>query len=128
MTREKRMFWILWACVSLASFLALLIGVKYILKSPVEPRNLAVYLVTALLFGAVDATLFLLRMKIAAATFFLGVAAGFFEMFRAFLSDLNGWQDLAGLMLLFLWIGVGLTAGILCEIIRYFFFKHQSKQ
>lgn len=127
MKHEKRIFWAIWVLVSLVSFLAFFIGVNDVLKSPVEPRTLAVYLIVSVLFGAVDAALFLLHMKIAAAVFFAGIAAGFFEMFRAFFSDMNGWKDLAGLMSLFLWIGTGLTVGLLAEIIRYFFFKYKTK-
>lgn len=128
MTHERRNFWILWSGVSIASFLAFFIGVKYILNSAVITQNVVAYLVVSFIFGAVCSTLYLLRLKIAASSFLAGVAVGFFEMFRAFFSDLSGWEDLAGLMSLFLWMGAGLTVGALAEIIRYFFFKASVKK
>lgn len=127
MTHAKRIFWLLWACVSAGSFLAFYTGVACVLKNPVEPQNLFAFLIVSLLFGAVCSALFLLRLKTTVWTFVAGIAFGFFEMFRAFASDLNGWQDLAGLVSLFLWMGTGLTAGILYEIARHFFFPVQAK-
>lgn len=127
MAWEKHNFWRIWALVSLASFLAFFIGVRYVLNSSVTIQNIIFYLVAGVIFGAICAALYLLRLKIAAATFVAGIAFGFFDMYRTFWSDMNGWEDLAGFMSLFLWMGVGLTIGSLAEIAKHFFFRYKNK-
>lgn len=127
MTVTKRNFWIIWISVAVLSFIALFVGVRYVLNNTVMARNIVAYVILSLIFGAISSTLYLLKFKIANFFFLLGVLIGFFEMYRAFWSDLSGWEDLAGFMSLLLCMGIGLGAGILVQLCRYFYLKFKTR-
>ena len=120
---KKRNFWIIWISTTVISFLLLFVGIKFVLNSTVLARNIIAYLIVALVFGAISSSLYLLRFKIVNILFLFGLAVGFFEMYRAFWSNLSGWEDLAGFLSLFLWMGIGLSVGVLAQLARYVYVK-----
>ncbi len=128
MTVTKRNFWIIWASVTIVSFIAFFVGIRFVLNSTVLARNIIAYLIVSLIFGAVSSALYLLKMKIANISFLIGILIGFFEMYRVFWSDLSGWEDLAGFMSMFLWTGIGLGVGVLAQLGRYFYLKFRSRE
>ncbi len=126
MKEKKRNFWIIWISVTALSFIALFVGVKFVLSSQILARNVIAYGIVSLIFGAIASTLYLLKFNIAAVCFLAGLLIGFLEMYRAFWSSLSGWEDLAGFMSLFLWMGIGLGVGALAQAGRYFYLKFSS--
>lgn len=127
MTGKKRNFWIIGIVIAIVSFTALYTGVRFVLNNAVKPRNFIAYLILSLILGAVSSVLYLFKLKIVNACFLLGVLIGYLEMYRAFLSNLSGWEDLAGFMSLFLWIGIGLSSGALAQLGRYAYVKFRYR-
>lgn len=127
----KRNFWIIWFTVTVLSFLLLFLGIKFILGSQMTAQNMIAYTLVSLIFGMATSTLYLLQLKIACVVSIAGLLIGFFEMYRAFLSDMNGWGDLAGLISLFTWMAIGLCAGAVSQLGWYLYKKvrsHKNKQ
>lgn len=126
MLSTKRNFWIIWIATAVLSFLAFFIGVRFILHSTVLARNLIAYVIFSVVFGAVAGGLYLLKLKITAISFLAGLLVGFGMMYRAFLSELSGWEDLAGFMSLFIWMGVGLFVGAVIQLARWIYLRMHS--
>ncbi len=122
MEKLKRNFWIIWIMVTIISFLFFFLGIKFILESQITVQNVIAYIIVSLLFGAISSCLYLLKLKIACAALIVGIIVGFFEMYRMFFNDLNGWGDLVGLMSLFTWMAIGLCAGTIGQF-GYFLYK-----
>lgn len=127
MPGKKRIFWLIGISIMVLSFIALFSGVRFVLNRGIQPYNIIAYLILSLILGAISSALYLFKLKIINAFYLLGVFIGFLEMYRAFLSNLSGWEDLAGFMSLFLWMGVGLTVGALGQIGRYFYVKFRYR-
>jgi len=122
MEKSKRNFWIIWFMVTTISFLFFFLGIKFILGSQITVQNVMAYIVVSFIFGAISSCLYLLKLKIACATLIERIIVGFFEMYRMFFNDLNGWGDLVGLMSLFTWMVIGLCAGTIGQF-GYFLYK-----
>ncbi len=122
MEKSKRNFWIIWFMVTIISFLFFFLGIKFILESQITVQNVIAYIIVSFIFGAISSCLYLLKLKIACATLIAGIFVGFFEMYRMFFNDLNGWGDLVGLMSLFTWMVIGLCAGTIGQF-GYFLYK-----
>jgi len=112
---SKKVFWTIWIATAVSSFFAFYIGVAWIAKSMVLPRNFLAYIIVSILFGGAASVLYLLRWKIACACYLAGIFAGFCMMYRAFSSNLSGWEDLAGLMSLFFGLLSGLFLGAVLQ-------------
>ncbi|MDF2631612.1 MAG: hypothetical protein K0Q85_208 [Caproiciproducens sp.] len=125
MGKSKRNFWIIWLIVTTISFLLFFLGIKFILGSQITVQNTMAYIIVSLVFGAVSSCLYLLKLKIACVALIAGILVGFFEMYRMFFNDLNGWGDLVGLMSLFTWMVIGLCAGAVGQF-GYFLYKKIS--
>ncbi len=124
---RKRNFWLIWSIMTVISFFALFVGVRYVLGKGVTPYNVVAYLVFSLIAGGIAAVLYRFRFIFANSCFLLGIFIGFLEMYRAFWSNLSGWEDLAGFMMLFLWIGIGLSLGALIQLGNYAYRKFRYR-
>ena len=132
MKKSKRNFWIIWLMVTVISFSLLLLGVKLILGNQITAQNIIAYIIVSLMFGAVSSTLYLLNLNISCIALISALLIGFFEMYRVFFNDINGWGDLVGLISLFTWMAIGLFAGAVGQFGWYLYKKispsHGEKQ
>jgi len=101
----------------------MLLGVGVVLGNPLEPRILLAFIGYGTVVGLVTAALVFFRLKIAGSVFVVGLLFGFFEMFRAFFSNMNGWGDLAGILSVMLWPAVGLISGLILQAGYHFYTK-----
>ena len=120
---DKNNFRVVGLTVTIISFLMLLIGVKVILGNELIARNILAFMGFSVLTGMIALLLVYFRFKLSAVLFIVGLVIGFFEMYRAFLSDMSGWGDLIGIMSLFMWSITGLGVGILVQFGRYLYRK-----
>ena len=116
-TRKTRAVY-LGTAIAVLSFLLLYGGVAFVLKRTVELQNIPVYLLTAVIFGGLAGGLTLFRSKWGSIWYLIGLGCGFIEMYRQFLSRDTGWNDLAGIMSLFVFAGIGLIAGLTVNLIQ----------
>lgn len=118
---ERENFWTIGLSIFFISFLMLFIGIKIILGNELIVRNLLAFMGLSLLTGVIASALVYFRFKLSFIFFIAGLFIGFFEMYRAFLSDMSGWGDLIGIMSLFMWAITGLGVGLLVQFGRYLY-------
>jgi hypothetical protein len=71
--------------------------------------------------------LYYFKLNIAVVLFSLGIVIGSIEMYRNFFNDMNGWGDLAGLMSFLAWIIIGLSSGLVVQLIAHLYNKNKIK-
>ena len=128
MEKPGKIFWAVWAVVSVASFVLFLAGIMLLLGNPLVPQNFTVILILSFLFGLLASALYLLKRKTAFYLFLAGLTVGFFEMSRLFLSNSDGWGDLAGIASLFTWVAIGLASGGAAELCWFLYKKISGRR
>ncbi|MBR0596669.1 hypothetical protein [Sinanaerobacter chloroacetimidivorans] len=127
MKQTNRNMLIYFVAVTLLDFALIFIGVRFVLNNPISYQNILSFSILSLILGSVSTALFYLKWKAACIIFNLGLAAGFFEMYRMFIKDLDGWGDLTGLISLFSATVLGLGIGLLVQFVIYFYNKYRSE-
>ena len=112
--------------VTVVSFILFFVGVKYVLLSNLDLKNIVFYFAFSVLLGLISGALVFWKFKIASWGLFIGLVIGFFEMYRAFFNRMSGWGDLVGVFTLFAFIIMGLGAGIIGQFV-YFIYKKSTK-
>lgn len=126
MNDRNRKLFINFILVAIFSFVMIFIGVRFVLDNPVNTQNILGYTVFSMVLGLVSTALYLLKPKIAYMIFNLGILAGYIAMYVTFMSDMDGWEDLSGLLSLFIWILIGLGVGLLIQL-GYYLYKKTKK-
>jgi MFS family permease len=112
--------------VAAISFVLMYTGIRFINNTELTAQNIAYYVLFSLVLGIISAIFHFYRLKYALIFFLAGIVIGYFEMFRRFMDDLDGWGDLAGLLSLFMFIFAGLIAGIIVQIVHHFYKKYKK--
>lgn len=112
--------------VATISFILMYSGIRVISNTELTTQNIAYYVLFSLILGGISAVFHFYKLKYALIFFMAGIAIGYFEMFRRFISDLDGWGDLAGILSLFLFISAGLFAGIIVQTVHHFYKKYKK--
>jgi hypothetical protein len=131
MRKNNRNFWIIWFTVSAISFLLFFLGFKLVLASQISAWNITAYILVSLILGTVSSSLYLFNLRIPCFSLLAGLLVGFFEMYRVFFYDINGWGNLVGLMSLFTWSAIGLFGGAAGQFIWFVCHKietHRKEQ
>jgi hypothetical protein len=108
-------------------FLLVFFGLKFISGSLLSMQNTFLLLGFCVLIGIVSSLFYYLKLKTAYYFFNAGIVIGLFEMYRHFLLDLNGWEDLTGLASLFVWILIGLCGGLIFQFGQFLYKKYIKK-
>ncbi len=87
--------------------------------------NILPYAVVSIALGLVMAVFHHYKFKYAFYILLTGTIVGFFEMFRNFMSDLNGWEELAGIISLMFWVAAGFFVGIIVQVLSYLYKKYK---
>lgn len=114
--------------VALFSYVILFTGIRFVLDNQVSLQNILAYLGFSMMLGLVSSALFLMKPKAAYIIFLMGIVVGYIAMYRAFLSNLSGWEELSGLMSLFIWILIGLGVGLIIQFGFYLYHKFRSEK
>jgi hypothetical protein len=112
--------------VAAISFVLMYTGIRFINNTELTAQNIAYYVLFSLVLGGISAIFHFYRLKYALIFFLAGIVIGYFEMFRRFMDDLDGWGDLAGILSLFMFIFAGLIAGIIVQIVHHFYKKYKK--
>lgn len=120
---NQKNYWKIGLCISIIAFILLLSGVRFVLENPMNLQNLIAFVAFSLLVGVIGGGMVFARMNLAFVVFTIGLIVGYFEMFRGFLKGLSGWGDLIGILSLFTWSLIGLTAGLLAQLSVYLYKK-----
>lgn len=110
--------------LSITLFL-LLLGTGVILNQELTTGNAVTMVAYGLAAGMFAGALAYLDLKIGLYLFLAGLFIGFIEMYRNFLFGDGGFQDLAGLLSLFMFTAFGLVLAFVVEGIRFFLKKKQ---
>ncbi len=113
------------AIIAVFSFVISYFGTNYVNGRDITDNILA-YVVLAAVLGTISAVFHHYGLKYSFYIFTTGIAVGFFEMFRSFMSDLNGWEELAGVISLMFWLVVGFLGGIAVQIIVWLYKKYKK--
>ncbi|MDF2567527.1 MAG: hypothetical protein K0R90_983 [Oscillospiraceae bacterium] len=124
---KKHYFWIIGLGVAILSFILLCISFAYTLKVGLELQNFIAFSVLSIIYGGASAGLYLMKPKAGFVIFIISLIVGFFEMFRVYLKDMDGWGDLVGLMSLLLFSAIGLVAGLVLQLVIFIVKKVQAK-
>ncbi|OZS78697.1 hypothetical protein CF394_03930 [Tetzosporium hominis] len=108
--------------MSITLFL-LLLGVGIVLDQPLTTSNVVTIIAYGLAAGLFAGALAFLNLRKGVFIFLIGLAIGFFEMFRSFLFSSGEFGDLAGLLSLFIFTAFGLVLAVIVEGIRYLLAK-----
>lgn len=111
--------------LSITLFL-LLLGTGVILKQELTVSNAVTMVAYGLAAGMFAGALAYLGLKIGVYLFLAGLLIGFIEMYRNFLFEDGGFQDLAGLLSLFIFTAFGLVLAIVVEGIRFILNKKKQ--
>ncbi len=112
--------------VAAISFVLMYTGIRFINNTELITENIVYYVLFSLMLGGISAVFHFYRLKYALIFFIAGIAIGYFEMFRRFMDNLDGWGDLAGILSLFMLISAGLFAGIIVQTIHHFYKKYKK--
>ena len=124
---EKKNFWLIGLIVTVVSFIMLLVGIKIVLGNELVPRNLVAFSGFSVLAGLIALLSVYFRLKIAFLLFIVGLAIGFFEMYRAFIGGMSGWGDLIGIISLFMWALIGIGMGIIIQLGFYVYKRYKKR-
>jgi hypothetical protein len=116
------------ALIALPSFLIFFIGIKFVLGNTVTVQNVLAYIGFSILLGFVSTAFYSFRMKLACYIFDAGILAGFIGMYLSFSKDMDGWEDLTGIVSLLIWIVLGFAAGLIAQLAYYLFLKYKNRQ
>lgn len=122
----KKKHWTVGLIVTVVTFILFFVGVKFVLVSNVDLKNIVFYFAFSVVLGLISGALVFWKFKIASWGLFMGLGIGFFEMYRAFFNRMSGWGDLVGIFSLFAFIIMGLGAGIIGQFV-YFIYKKSTK-
>lgn len=102
------------------SLFLLILGVKYVLGQDLVIKNFIAFAIISVLVGTITGALLFYKLKTAYYLFTAGLLIGFIELFRSFISGMNGFGDLIGILSLFIFTTFGLVIGLLAEGIMFY--------
>lgn len=111
--------------VAVLLFVLIYAGMMFVADRDISDNILA-YAVVSLLIGLVTAAFYHFNFKYAFNIFLVGILIGLFEMYRNFMSEQNGWEDLAGIVSIMFWIVVGFFAGLIVQGAVYLYKKNKK--
>ena len=114
------------ALTGLLSFILLITGVRNVLGNTLEIKNIIAFAIFGLIIGIACAALIFYKLRIAFPIFLVALVIGFFELFRNFLTNMNGFGDLIGILSLFMITSFGLGIALITEFIVHLIRKSKA--
>ncbi len=99
----------------LTTFVLLIVGVRNIVGHTIEILNFIAFSIFGLIIGVAFTALLFYRLKIAFPIFFVSCIVAFFEMFRSYITDVNGQGAEIGILSLFIFTSFGLGLALIVQ-------------
>lgn len=103
----------------IATFFLMFLSVKILVDRPMELINYLTYTIFALILSAIAVGFTYLRAGIGFIIYTLFYIFGFTYMIYTFKVVQGGWEDIIGLLSLFMMLGIGIIAGLVSEFVAY---------
>lgn len=107
------------------SFALFVFAIKVVVNTDIDINNIIAYVVASLVFGSIAAVLARFRFRSGLFIYLIALAGGFLYMIYTFSLNLDGWQDLAGLISLFLIAAIGLGLALVVSLIQYLMYRNR---
>lgn len=114
------------AISGLLTFMLLITAVRNVLGYELEIKNIIAFAIFGLIIGAACAILLFYKLRIAFPIFLVALVFGFFDLFRNFLSDNEGFGELMGILSLFMFTSFGIGLALIVEGIVYLIRKNKQ--
>ena len=114
--------------IAVLSFINMYVSVRYVLLNSIDINNLIAHIVLSLVLGIIGGIFFYFRFWLAFYIYIICTAVGFIQMYRMFLSGIDGWGDLAGFLSLLTWIIIGFIVGIGVQFFMFLFKRLKNKR
>lgn len=109
----------------ISSFVLLVVGLRNVLGQDVEVMNFIAFVIFGLIIGISFAAILFYELMIAFTIFGIAMIIAFFDMFRSFITDINGQGDAIGMLSLFIISSFGLMLALIVEFIVKFIKKNK---
>ena len=125
MKNRKKTF-ITGAFFIVTTFLIFYYGVGQLLNHKIDLQNLITYSVFSFLIGLVAGLFVYYKAYLGFSIFTISYIIGFRKMILSFNSGNTGWENLNGLLEMFIILGIGTGIGAIVEIIKHFINKSKD--
>jgi hypothetical protein len=123
---ERKQYWVVGLITAVLSFVALYVGIRVVSANAIAAQNIMAHIIFSVLLGIIAGVLVFFRLKISFLTYIAGVLLGFIFMYKAFLYDMTGWEDLIGVLSLLIFTVSGLILGLLAQLVYYLYKRYKK--
>ncbi len=118
-TKQKRTALLGGLITALLNAAFFIVGIGLLLGNPLQLQNILAIGIFSLIIGALVFLFLLFRLMYAFGVFITGFLGGSALMLSTFGKGVAGWEDLVGLLTYLFFLGLGLIAGLVLELIVY---------
>ena len=108
------------------SMFLLILGVRYVLGQDLVLMNFIAFAAFSIVVGVFAGALLIYKLNKAFYLFTLGLAIGFIDLFRSFITNTNDQGDVLGILSLFIFTAFGLVIGLVVEGILFIMKKSKE--
>ena len=118
MKSKKNVFYI-GLLFAVMTFILFYVAISFALKQEITIQNYIAYFVFSLLVGLIVMIFAKMKHNLGLIIFSVSYFLAFGVMIYSFMSDLSGWQDLAGILQMMFTLGIGLALGLVAQLVLY---------
>lgn len=118
MKSKKNVFYI-GLLFAVMTFILFYVAISFALKQEITIQNYIAYFVFSLLVGLIVMIFAKMKHNLGLIIFNVSYFLAFGVMIYSFMSDLSGWQDLAGILQMMFTLGIGLALGLVAQLVLY---------
>ena len=112
--------------IIILSMFLLILGVRYVLGQDLVLMNFIAFAAFSIVAGVFAGALLIYKLNKAFYLFTLGLAIGFIDLFRSFITNTNDQGDVLGILSLFIFTTFGLVIGLIVEGILFILKKSKE--
>ncbi len=125
---KSYMFILTGSILAILTFALLLTAFGIVLGGNISFTNILSYIILSCILGVIASVYHYFRLFISFVLFIIGIIAGFLDMFRVFLVNDFGWNDVVGLMSFISYLIIGFFAGLIAQAAYFLYRKVKNKR